>query len=101
MTRPRITIQQLEAKLLQINTVLGTPPKPWMTHANGHILPEGGCVFLDNAYNGYSIRQMMESGGEAVVVTSGYFPKREVMLQLEALYKGILLGHQKKPAQVS
>lgn len=89
------TRMQLDIMLLRINEKLGRPVKPYVRGPKGEnsFRPAPGNIFLDNAYGGYSIREMMESGGERCVVTNGYFPKKQIMHQLEALEAGISLAN--------
>ena len=90
----------LEVKLALINKALGTPAEPYRKE-NGTVVVNEGCIFLDNAYGGFSICKMCNGGGQDTIITSGYFSKPIILHQLTALYKGILAGREYQPTQIS
>lgn len=90
----QVTKLQLDKKIDSINATLGTPLSPWTSTKADGINANIGCIFLDSAYGGYSIRRMCKSGGEEAVIVGGYYSKREIMLQLEAYHVGIKAGRE-------
>ena len=105
-TKPLSLDKQIEAKLLQINTVLCLPPTAWRLHETAgfgeRYLPEGGNIHLDSAYGKYCVvRMSMVGSGESPVFDHGYSGKRIILNQLDAYYKGILAGYTMREQQVS
>lgn len=84
-----ITKENLERAVMYLNKIAGTPEKPW-EQKDGKMVANIGCYFLDGAYGGYKIVQMVnESGGERSI-TQGYLPKRELYNLIHAYKDGFL-----------
>jgi len=89
----RITGKMLEAVVDRINTVTGSPPKPWVKNKAGRLRAQVGNYHLDGAYGGWTLHRMVnKSGGVTVPLSHGYFPKRELYGQMQAFLRGLEMG---------
>ena len=85
----RITVKNLEAVVDRINTIAGTPPKPWVRGEDGTVKGQIGNYHLDGAYGGYALHQMVNEGGGITATISGYRSKRELYDMLHTFIRGM------------
>ena len=84
----RITKTQLEAVVSRINTVAGTPQKPY-EKVGDKWEPQAKCYHLSGAYGGYALHQMVNDGGGVRDIFGGHLPKRELYERMHAFIRGL------------
>lgn len=86
----RITEKDLQSACDRISRVCGTPLTPYSKSADGTFSPNGSAYFIDFAYGGASLHQMMPTGtGERDVFGCGHVPKRDLYMRMHAYLAGL------------
>jgi hypothetical protein len=88
----RITEKQLEALVLQLNQLAGTPTAPYTKGEDGKYTPNAHCYHLSHAYGGVMVQQMCDTGTGVRHVSglpSGHGTKRELYNALRAYIAGM------------
>jgi hypothetical protein len=92
----RITDKMLENCIAKLNRLTGNAPAPWSKDAEGRMRANLGAYYLDAAYGGVNLAQMVtEGGGITCPLGQGMRTKRELFGQLEAMITGIELREPK------
>ena len=84
----RITTKDLQALCDRINTICGTPLKPYAKVGEKYE-PQARCYHLSGAYGGYSLEQMCDTGSGVRSIIAGYRPKRELYELMHAYIRGL------------
>ena len=85
----RIRISELEARVAYLNRLTNNPSTPY-TRKDDKFTANIGNYHLDQAYGGVQLAQMdNEHGGISHPLRTGYAPKRECLLALNAFINGI------------
>jgi hypothetical protein len=89
----RITDKMLERRIAELNQLTGQAPAPYHKNADGTMRANIGTYYLDQAYGGVNLAQMVtDGGGITCPLGIGTRPKRELYGQLEAMLTGIKLA---------
>ena len=89
----RITLNQLEAQIEQLNSITNSPKSPWTQGTDGKLTANIGNHHLSRAYGGYCVHRMANtSGGASSPISDGHIPKRELYDRLVAYISGIEAG---------
>jgi len=84
----RITEKQLQSLVNCINTVTGSPMKPWNNETTP-MTANIGNYHLSFAYGGVALHQICTNGGGVIdVFSSGHMPKRELYQRMSAWFDG-------------
>lgn len=83
----RITRKDLDALADQINDAIGASREVW-TNGVANI----GTHYVQGAYGGYQLQEVVTDGGGIKSVTYGYQPTRELYNQMRAYLHGIVAG---------
>lgn len=90
MTRPRVTVTQLEALIARINRATGSPAEPYSPGADGRHRANIGAYHLSRAYGGFALHRMVnESGGVSCPLSTGHIPARELADRMHAFLSGL------------
>lgn len=82
----RITEKELEAVVLRINSITGSPVKPYIDSK-----AQIGNYHLSWAYGGVSLHRMHnEAGGVTTPLNCGHISKRELYNLMQAYIGGLL-----------
>ncbi len=84
------TIAELEHLVTRINVAAGTPTEQYTRTDDGRCKANPGNYHLSSAYGGHQLCQMVNDGGGARNITSGYVSKRELYYQMRAFLEGML-----------
>ena len=88
----RITAKDLESQVRIINTLTNNPQEPYTSNMEGY-KPNDGAYYLDSAYGGVQLVQMVVSSagsGEKDILPRGYHcTKRELYQRLEGFIAGL------------
>lgn len=88
----RITDKMLEARIAELNHLTGGAAAPWTKGTDGRLRANIGNYYLDAAYGGVNLAQMVtDGGGITCPLGQGMRPKRELYGQLEAMLTGVKL----------
>jgi hypothetical protein len=89
----RVTEKHLQAIVDRINTMTGSPEKPYMTgELSGKMEPQANCYHLSYAYGGVALHRMSRKPGCSGVsspLSTGHIPKRELQGMLYAFISGL------------
>jgi hypothetical protein len=95
----RITDKHLKAVVDRINTLTGSPMKPYaasgpMRAGSGHqMVAQIGNYHLDGAYGGVSLcRTVNENGGVSDIFNVGHVSKRQLYELMQAYIRGFEAG---------
>lgn len=84
----RITQKDLENVCNRINIAAGTPVTAY-NREDGKFTANIGNYYVDGAYGGVQLQQIVNEGGGCRTITSGYCTKRELYNQMHAFLKGL------------
>ena len=84
----RITVTMLELQVNHLNKITGHNNKPW-TRSDDNIKANIGTFYLDGAYGGYDVHEMVTENGGVKLVFGYHMPKRELYNRLNAFIDGI------------
>jgi hypothetical protein len=86
----RMTNAGLESIAGRINRIQRTPATPYVRGLDGNLKAQIGCYFIDYAYGGVQLCQMVNDGGGVTdVLYSGHIPKRELADRMYAFIYGL------------
>lgn len=88
----RITAGMLEqlCRVVNSHTDLGPNPLLWTRDDAGNNVATVGAFYIDGAYGGVSLVQIMnEDGGVRDVLGSGHVTKRELYDRIQAYLRGV------------
>ena len=86
----RITSKNLENLCEHLNTVTGNNIVPWVQGDDGRNKASIGTYYIDGAYGGWSLSQLVnEGGGARDVLSSGHVPARELFNLIHAYLRGM------------
>jgi hypothetical protein len=91
----RITVSQLESRVEYLNKITGSPETSW-TKKNEIMTANIGNHYLDGAYGGYDVCQIMNEGGGVNSLFNYHRPKRELYEKLNSYISGIQAGIELK-----
>ena len=91
----RITRQDLDAKLLAINTLNGTAHQYQYRRHLGNLIPYKGAYMLTNAFGGLALVQMMEHGSIREIFEGQ--PKPRELYNLMVAYALGMQAQQQRP----
>ena len=88
----RITDKMLEVRIAELNRLTGHAAAPWTRDAEGKMHANIGAYYLDAAYGGVNLAQMVNDGGGITCpLGQGMRPKRELFDQIGAMLTGLRL----------
>jgi hypothetical protein len=86
----RITSKNLEGLCEHLNKVTENETVPWVQGSDGRNRANIGTFYVDGAYGGWSLSQLVnESGGARDVLSSGHVPARELFNLMHAYLRGM------------
>ena len=91
----RITTEILLRAVDQINTVANTPSKTWVKDGGGQLKAQVGNYYLEGAYGGHRLAQIISEGGGIKAITQGFVSKRELHDLLIAYRDGMTASKTK------
>jgi len=74
----RITVKDLDRAVIELNSLLG------------YTLGQDGSFCLQGAYSGWQLQRRRGAGIEAV--TNGYIPKRELLVRITDIRRGVQIS---------
>jgi len=81
----RLTTHDLERVIAILARELNLPDKPWVQDASGRHISVDGALALDSAYGGYSLVQIVGTGGGEREITTTRQSKRELYRTVSAM----------------
>lgn len=88
----RITDKMLETRIAELNRITGRAAAPWTRDTDGKMRANIGAYYLDAAYGGVNLAQIVtDGGGITCPLGQRMRPKRELFDQIGALLTGIRL----------
>ena len=85
----RITVKNLENLCEHFNKVTGKNVAPWIGKGADR-KASVGTYYIDGAYGGWSLHQLVnESGGASDVLSCGHVPARELFNLMHAYLRGM------------
>ena len=92
----RITINQVESLVDQLNQIAGENPKPYDTTKTKNRANVGTYV-LDGAYGGWQLARICnEYGAQSQPIGGGYDSKREIWEKIRAFIRGFEAAREVK-----
>ena len=89
MPAQRITVKTLRALCDHLNSITGSPLKPWV-RVGDHSVSQVGCYIIDCAYGGYQLARIMnEGGGQTAPLGLGFGTARETYDKMRAYICGL------------
>lgn len=86
----RITRRDLEAAIVLLNRLTGSPAEPYTKGDDGKFRANPGNYHLSGAYGGWNVHRMSnEGGGVSCPMSNGHVPARELFGLIHAYIKGI------------
>ena len=88
----RITNRHLEQLCRVINVRVNADPcsEIWHRDAGGDLVARIGAYYIDGAYGGVALYQVVTAGGGVSdVLGCGHVPKRDLYNRLTAFYRGL------------
>jgi hypothetical protein len=86
----RITVKNLERLCEHLNKVTENKTAPWVQGEDGRNRANIGTFYIDGAYGGWSLSQLVnESGGARNVLSIGHVPARELFNLMHAYLRGM------------
>ena len=89
----RVTEKDLGTLVNQINEETNQPTSAYTRKDNGELCANIGHYYLDGAYGGHKLVQIV-SGGGITEITRGFVPKRELYQMMVSYLDGITAGKQ-------
>lgn len=87
----RITIKDLNSVCKRLSVITKTPDVPYKRNAEGRLVAQVGCYFIDEAYGGYKLMQMTSDGGSCrEVLATGFTTKANLYQAIHAYMSGLL-----------
>lgn len=84
----RTTQKELEGLVSRLNRLTGNAQEPW-TQINGKLTANIGNYYLEMAYGGVKLVQVVSDGGGIRNITSGFETKRNCYMQIASYIHGI------------
>ncbi len=89
----RITVSMLESRVKYLNKITGSPETS-RTKTDKGMKANIGNYYLDGAYSGYDVCQIMNEGGGVNSLFSYHRPKKELYEKLNSYISGIQAGKE-------
>lgn len=83
----RVTFEQVEAEVKNLNSLFNAPEKPYKAESDGTMVPQPGAFFVERDKGGVAVRRVGE-GGAIQDVLNGFHPKRQTLDLLTAFRNG-------------
>lgn len=84
----RITERDLKGAIKTLNRITGNPEANYRREGD-KLIANIGSYYLEMAYGGNKLVQIVNEGGGIREITHGFIPKRELYHQIWAYIKGI------------
>lgn len=93
----RITTEQVEAEVQNLNTLFNAPTEPYQKNEDGSMVPQVGNFHLDRQKGGFAVRRVEKGGALRDALGCGFQPKRAILNYIRAYIR----GHQDATASKS